>query len=69
MTATILPETLPEIIYPENDGKPMSENTKQFQLIVKIQGGLDALFKDNENVFVAGDLLWYPVEGDRIEDQ
>lgn len=64
MTATILPETLPEIIYPENDGKPMSENTKQFQLIVKIQGGLDALFKDNENVFVAGDLLWYPVEGD-----
>jgi hypothetical protein len=42
----------------------MSDNTKLFQLIVKIQGGIDALFKDNENVFVAGDLLWYPVEGD-----
>jgi len=41
----------------------MSDNTKLFQLIVKIQGGIDALFKDNENVFVAGDLLWYPVEG------
>jgi hypothetical protein len=28
-----------------------------------IEGGLDALFADNPNVFVAGDLLWYPVEG------
>ncbi|TAG85887.1 MAG: hypothetical protein EAZ18_26555, partial [Oscillatoriales cyanobacterium] len=64
MTATIPAQTLPEIIYPDSDGKPMSDNTKQFQLIVKIQGGIDALFKDNENVFVAGDLLWYPVEGD-----
>jgi hypothetical protein len=25
--------------------------------------GCDALFKDDPNVFVAGDLLWYPVEG------
>ncbi len=64
MTATILTQTLPAIIYPDSDGKPMSDNTKQFQLIVKIQGGIDALFKDHENVFVAGDLLWYPVEGD-----
>jgi hypothetical protein len=31
--------------------------------IVTIQGGLDALFRDDSNVFVAGDLLWYPVEG------
>ena len=61
---TIPSQTLPEIIYPDSDGKPMSDNTKQFQLIVKIQGGIDALFKDNENVFVAGDLLWYHVEGD-----
>ena len=64
MTTTIPTQTLPEIIYPDSDGKPMSDNTKLFQLIVKIQGGIDALFKDNENVFVAGDLLWYPVEGD-----
>ena len=64
MTTTIPTQTLPEIIYPDSDRKPMSDNTKQFQLIVKIQGGIDALFKDNENVFVAGDLLWYPVEGD-----
>ncbi|MEG3966291.1 Uma2 family endonuclease [Microcoleus sp. T2B6] len=64
MTATIPTKTSAEIIYPDSDGKPMSDNTKQFELIVTIQGGIDALYKDNENVFVAGDLLWYPVEGD-----
>ena len=51
------------IIYPESDGKPMADNTKQFRWIVTVQGGLDALFADMPNVFVAGDLLWYPVEG------
>lgn len=52
-----------EIIYPDNDGKPIADNTKQFRWIVTIQGGIDALFRDNPDVFVAGDLLWYPVEG------
>ncbi|GIK72822.1 MAG: hypothetical protein BroJett021_18100 [Chloroflexota bacterium] len=53
----------PEIVYPESDGKPMADNTRQFRYIVTIQGGLDALFRDDPDVFVAGDLLWYPVEG------
>lgn len=52
------------IIYPERDGKPMADNTRQFDTIVMIQGGLAALFADRPDVFVAGDLLWYPVEGD-----
>ena len=52
-----------EITYPESDGQPMADNTKQFRYIVTIQGGLAALFADDPNVFVAGDLLWYPVEG------
>ena len=52
-----------EIIYPESDGQTMADNTKQFRYIVTIQGGLAALFADDPNVFVAGDLLWYPVEG------
>ncbi len=56
--------TSPEIIYPENDGLPVSENTKQFRWIVTIKENLELLFADNPNVFVAGDLLWYPVEGD-----
>ena len=55
--------TQKDIIYPDSDGKPMADNTKQFRYIVTIQGGLDALFQNDPNVFVAGDLLWYPVEG------
>lgn len=53
-----------EIVYPDSDGLPMAENTKQFRWIVTIEGGLDVLFRDDPNVFVASDLLWYPVEGD-----
>jgi Uma2 family endonuclease len=53
----------PAVVYPESDGLPMADNTKQFRWIVTIQGGLDVLFRDEANVFVAGDLLWYPVEG------
>ncbi|MEZ5582922.1 MAG: Uma2 family endonuclease [Candidatus Competibacteraceae bacterium] len=53
-----------EIVYPDSDGKPMADNTKQFDWIVTIEGGLEALFADRPDVFVAGDLLWYPVEGD-----
>jgi Uma2 family endonuclease len=52
------------IVYPDSDGKPMADNTLQFQWIVTIEGGLDALFRHDDNVFIAGDLLWYPVEGD-----
>jgi|SRR5919199_724132 Uma2 family endonuclease len=52
-----------EVIYPDSDGKPMANNTRQFRWIVVIQQNLDWLFADNRNVFVAGDLSWYPVEG------
>jgi Uma2 family endonuclease len=51
------------LMYPETDGQPMAENTVQYRWIVTIQGGLDAQFRDDPNVFVAGDLFWYPVEG------
>ncbi len=63
MAVAQLPLTKPELIYPESDGLPMADNTKQFRYIVTIQGGLDAQFADNPDVFIAGDLLWYPVEG------
>ncbi len=52
-----------QIIYPDSDGQPMADNTKQFQWITVIKTNLDWLFRDQELVFVAGDLLWYPVEG------
>jgi Uma2 family endonuclease len=52
-----------EVEYPDSDGQPMSDNTLQFEWIVTIEGGMEALFRDRDDVFVAGDLLWYPVEG------
>jgi Uma2 family endonuclease len=42
----------------------MAENTLQFEWIVTIQCGLEAQYRLDEKVFVAGDLFWYPVEGD-----
>ncbi|MBX0330145.1 Uma2 family endonuclease [Oscillochloris sp. ZM17-4] len=51
------------ILYPESDGQPIAENTRQFRWIVTIAGGLEAIFADQDDVFVAGNLLWYPVEG------
>ena len=54
----------PEIIYPDSDGQPMADNTKQFDWITNIVSNLRTLYQDDPNVFVAGDLLWYPVKGD-----
>ena len=55
--------TTEEIIYPSSDGQPMAESTIQYELIVKIKEGCESLFKNDPNVFVAADLMWYPVEG------
>jgi Uma2 family endonuclease len=55
-----------EVIYPDSDGLPMSDNTKQFRWIVVIQQNIEWLFANDPNVFVAGDLLWYPVEGNNL---
>ena len=54
----------PTILYPDSDGQPIADNTKQFRWIVIIKENLELLFANDPNVFVAGDLLWYPVEGD-----
>jgi Uma2 family endonuclease len=51
------------IIYPESDGQPIADNTEQFRWIVVIKENLELLFADDPMVFVAGDLLWYPVQG------
>ena len=63
MVQQLTPDTAPDIIYPESDGKPMADNTEQFQWIVTIKENLEILFADIADVFVAGNLLWYPVEG------
>jgi len=60
----LMPAALTEVDYPESDGLPMADNTVQYEWIVAIKGGIDDLFRDDPAVFVAGDLFWYPVEGD-----
>jgi Uma2 family endonuclease len=52
-----------EIFHPESDGKPLAENTEQFKWIVLLVENLKTLFADDPTVFIAGDLLWYPVQG------
>ncbi len=66
LTHTHEPPRLPrkDVIYPEDDGNPMSDNTLQFEWITTLHFGFLALFANDPNVFVASDLLWYPVEGD-----
>jgi Uma2 family endonuclease len=64
MAATALQrETNPEVFYPDFDGEPIAKNSIQYQYIGAIQVGLDAMLARNPDVFVAADLLWYPVEG------
>jgi len=64
MTTSIQLSEQPEVEYPDDDGEPMADNTLQYKWIVLIKDNLDVVFGDNPNVFVAGNLLWYAVEGD-----
>ncbi len=56
----------PDDPYPESDGEPMAENTEQYEWLVKIKENLEILFAQDPQVFVAGDLFWYPVPDRRI---
>lgn len=63
MAATALQrEAKPEVLYPGLDGEPIAKNTIEYQYIVAIQVGLDAMFARNPDVFVAANLPWYPME-------
>ncbi len=52
------------VVYPESDGRPMADNTEQYRWIVLIKENLETLFEDSPDIFVAADLLWYPVADD-----
>jgi Uma2 family endonuclease len=65
----ISPVPPPDPSYPDDDGNPLSENTLQFRFITTIVGGLKAQYREHPNVFIAGDLLWYPVQGQRNLNQ
>src|SRR5262245_25837669 len=60
-TGTLSPAV--PIVYPESDGLPMADNTRQFRWIFVLAGNLAGMYRDQGNVFVGGNLFWYPVEG------
>jgi Uma2 family endonuclease len=51
-----------DLALPDCDGQPMADNTEQFSWIVLIKENLEIIFAANPHVFIAGDLLWYPVK-------
>lgn len=57
------PSPQDSVVYPDSDGKPMAENTLQYEWIVTVQGNLDLLFQDRADVFVAGDNFIYAKQG------
>jgi Uma2 family endonuclease len=58
-----LQDTQPDIYYPDSDGQPMANNTEHFEHIATTKYGLESVFAERDDVFVAGDLFWYPVKG------
>src|SRR5689334_11830235 len=51
------------VVYPDRDGRPMADNTKQARWMAMLFGNLCALFREAADVFVAMDLLWYATQG------
>jgi len=64
MTVTLASPPHKTVVYPESDGKPMADNTKQARWIVILFDNLLALFAELADVFIAADIFWYPVEGE-----
>lgn len=61
-------QTAPSVVeYPDDDGLPMADNSKQFWWITTIAGNLAALYRDRADVLVGGNMLWYAREGDPAE--
>ncbi len=52
------------LIYPESDGKPMADNSRQFRWIVVLADNLAALYHHRADVYVGGNQFWYPEEGE-----
>jgi Uma2 family endonuclease len=64
MTQAVVSLPPAPIFYPETDGQPMADNTKQLRWIFTLYGNLATLFRDHPDVFVGGNQFWYPVEGE-----
>ncbi len=55
-----------EVFYPESDGKPIADNMAQARWMTFLSTNLGLLYKDDPDVLVAMDLLWYPVK-DKVD--
>jgi Uma2 family endonuclease len=65
----IVPLRFREIRLPDSDDQPMADNTLQFEWISTLKWGLDDLFVDRPDVFVAGDHLIYPVAPEEKDEE
>ncbi len=50
------------ILYPVDNGEPLSNDTEHLRWITFLKNGLEDWFADRDDVFIAADLLWYPLE-------
>jgi Uma2 family endonuclease len=50
-------------LYPDSDGKPIGDDTLHFEWVTTLAANLMSMYARDPSVFVAGDLLWYPVKG------
>lgn len=53
--------SVPQSLYPDSDHQLMAYDTAQYRWIVRLVSNLKQLLRD-QTAFVAGDLLWYPVQ-------
>lgn len=54
----------PPVYYPESDGEPMAETDTHINLLIYLREALADYFRDDPNVYVAGNLFVYYEEGD-----
>ncbi len=54
---------VPEIYYPESDGKPMAETDVHRSLIIALIEALSSYFQHDPEVYVSGNILLYYEEG------
>jgi hypothetical protein len=53
----------PPIYYPESDGKPMGETDVHIDALIYLREALRDYFRDDPQVYVAGNMLLYYEEG------
>jgi len=57
----------PPVYYPESDGEPMAETDTHRKQMMYLLDALEDYFRDDPNVYVAGNLFVYYEEGDPTE--